>query len=178
MDLQISLEDAMERVARARGKPAVLLCDRGLMDGGAYMDAEAWEAFLRKRGITAAEIREGRYNAVFHLVTAAEGAEEYYTLENNAVRTETVEEAREVDSRTRGVWVGHPKHIVFGNEGVDFEGKLQRLVEAMAQMVGLPTDLRRVTTKFLLTSVPDFRSFPKDVKYHIFDVEKVSQSCL
>lgn len=33
MDMQIGLEDSFERVLRARGKPGVLLCDRGLMDG-------------------------------------------------------------------------------------------------------------------------------------------------
>ena len=37
MDIQIGLEDGFERVLRARGRPGVLLCDRGLMDGSAYM---------------------------------------------------------------------------------------------------------------------------------------------
>ena len=41
-------------------------------------------------------IREGRYDAVFHLVTAALGAESYYSLLNNETRTETPEFAREV----------------------------------------------------------------------------------
>ena len=37
MDMQIGLEDGFERVLRARGRPGILLCDRGLMDGSAYM---------------------------------------------------------------------------------------------------------------------------------------------
>jgi hypothetical protein len=37
MDMQIGLEDGFERVLRTRGRPGVLLCDRGLMDGSAYM---------------------------------------------------------------------------------------------------------------------------------------------
>lgn len=59
MDMQSSLEDSFERVLRAKGRPAVLLCDRGLMDGSAYMAAEDWEKFLQKRGINSADIREG-----------------------------------------------------------------------------------------------------------------------
>ena len=127
MDLQIGLEDSFERVLRARGKPGVLLCDRGLMDGSAYMSAEAWDRLLEKRDVQCvSELREGRYNAVFHLVTAAEGAEQYYTLENNAVRTETPELARQLDHMTRNAWVGHPNLKIFDN-ATDFERKLQRV---------------------------------------------------
>lgn len=55
----MSLEDSFERVLRAKGRPAVLLCDRGLMDGSAYMSADDWDGFLQKREINAADIREG-----------------------------------------------------------------------------------------------------------------------
>jgi len=129
MDMQIGLEDGFERVLRARGRPSVLLCDRGLMDGSAYMSSESWGRLLDKRDVVCvSELREGRYNAVFHLVTAAEGAEQFYTLENNAVRTETPDEARRVDHMTRNAWLGHPNLVIFDNS-TDFERKMQRVVE-------------------------------------------------
>lgn len=59
-------------------------------------------------------LRSSRYIAIFHLVTAAEGAEKFYTLENNGIRIESIEEAREVDRRTCRAWIGHPKLYVFG----------------------------------------------------------------
>eukprot|EP00985_Skeletonema_marinoi_P016499 scaffold8890_cov99-Skeletonema_marinoi.AAC.2 len=173
MDMQIGMEDGFERVLRARGKPAVLLCDRGLMDGSAYMKEEDWNKLMQKREIgCVSELREGRYNAVFHLVTAAEGAEEYYTLENNAVRTESPELARSLDSMTLNAWVGHPSLKIFDNS-TDFETKMQRVVEETARLVGLPTHLQKVTTKFLLKKEPDLSSFPKEVAFQIFEVEKV-----
>mmetsp|Transcript_22931 Transcript_22931/g.47672 ORF Transcript_22931/g.47672 Transcript_22931/m.47672 type:complete len:451 (+) Transcript_22931:277-1629(+) len=173
MDIQIGLEDGFERVLRARGKPGVLLCDRGLMDGAAYMKNEDWEKLLKKRDVQCvSELREGRYNAVFHLVTAAEGAEKFYTLENNEVRTETPELARELDDLTRNAWVGHPNLKIFDNS-TDFEKKLQRVVEETARLVGLPSQLERTTIKFILKKAPDLNSFPEDVSYQIFDVEKV-----
>ena len=129
MDMQIGLEDGFERVLRARGRPSVLLCDRGLMDGSAYMSPESWGRLLDKRDVVCvSELREGRYNAVFHLCTAAEGAEQFYTLENNAVRTETPDEARRVDHMTRNAWLGHPNLVIFDNS-TDFERKMQRVVE-------------------------------------------------
>lgn len=173
MDIQIGLEDGFERVLRARGKPAVLLCDRGLMDGSAYMKDEDWNKLLDKRDVQCvSELREGRYNAVFHLVTAAEGAEKFYTLENNEVRTETPELAKELDHLTRNAWLGHPNLKIFDNS-TDFEKKLQRIVEETARLVGLPTHMERNTIKFVLKKAPDLDSFPKDVSFQIFDVEKV-----
>ena len=42
------------------------------------------------------------------MVTAAIGAERYYTTENNSVRTETPEQARELDVRILNAWVTFP----------------------------------------------------------------------
>ncbi|KAL7510708.1 hypothetical protein ACHAXN_007572 [Cyclotella atomus] len=172
MDIQIGLEDGFERLLRARGKPGVLLCDRGLMDGAAYMTDEEWDKLIKKRDVdSVSELREGRYNAVYHMVTAAEGAEPFYTLENNAVRTESAEEARKLDHLTRKAWVGHPNLKIFDNS-TSFEKKLQRVVEEMSRLVGLPHCLERVTTKFLVRGEPDLDQFPEDVAYQIFEVEK------
>jgi hypothetical protein len=45
-----------------------------------------------------------RYDIVCHLTTAADGAEEYYTNDNNSVRTETKEEALKMDVLTQVVF--------------------------------------------------------------------------
>ena len=178
LDTQAALEDGFERVLRARGRKAVLLCDRGLMDGSAYMDTAAWDRLLDKRGVRCVSVlREGRYNAVFHLVTAALGAESFYTLENNAARTESPELARQLDDMTRNAWVGHPHLKIFDNS-TDFERKLQRIVEETARLVGLPTQMQRDTTKFLLRTEPRLESFPADVRVRVFDVEKVCPLCV
>mmetsp|Transcript_20667 Transcript_20667/g.31380 ORF Transcript_20667/g.31380 Transcript_20667/m.31380 type:complete len:440 (-) Transcript_20667:76-1395(-) len=171
MDMQMALEDSFERVMRASGRKAVLLCDRGLCDGKAYMAPEEWDKFLIKRGISSAEIREGRYNAVFHMVTAAEGAESFYTLDNNEVRTETPEEARQLDKKTVAAWVGHPKLFVIDNS-TDFEKKLNKLVSYISESVGLPTTTKKVK-KYLLKSTPNTDEFPFDLQYTTFEVEKV-----
>eukprot|EP00555_Chaetoceros_dichaeta_P011260 CAMPEP_0198255876 /NCGR_PEP_ID=MMETSP1447-20131203/5914_1 /TAXON_ID=420782 /ORGANISM="Chaetoceros dichaeta, Strain CCMP1751" /LENGTH=465 /DNA_ID=CAMNT_0043942365 /DNA_START=163 /DNA_END=1560 /DNA_ORIENTATION=+ len=172
MDLQTSLEDSFERVLKASGKKGVILCDRGLMDGSAYMSPEGWDKLMEERGVSSAEIREGRYNAVFHLVTSAEGAEQFYSLENNAARNETAEQAREVDVLTRKAWLGHQNLMVFDNS-TDFETKLRDIVAAVSKLVGLPTTMKNMTVKYLLRKNPDLAAFPEDVHYYIFDVEKV-----
>ena len=42
------------------------------------------------------------------MITAADGAEQYYTLSNNDARSESIEEARDIDKRLINAWVGHP----------------------------------------------------------------------
>ena len=48
---------------------------------------QAWKEMLDKNGWNEVELRDGRYNAVTHLVTAADGAETFYTFDNNHVST-------------------------------------------------------------------------------------------
>jgi hypothetical protein len=59
-----------------------------------------------------------------HLVTAAIGAEKYYTTENNAARSETLEEARALDFKILNTWVGHPNIRIIDNS-TDFQGKIK-----------------------------------------------------
>lgn len=170
MDVQRALEDSCERVLRARGEPAVVLCDRGLMDGAVYVSDQEFQHILDERNENRVNIRDNRYDAVFHLVTAADGAENFYTLDNNQVRTESIPDAIRVDRRTQDVWLGHP-HLYLLDNSTDFEGKLNRLVEIVNKIVGLPSNLRRRSIKFLLRGPPDTSGFPID--YQEFQVEKV-----
>jgi hypothetical protein len=61
------------------------------------MSEEEYRRLLEEFGLTKSTIMD-RYDAVFHLVTAAKGAEEYYNLDNEA-RTETVEQAAALDDK-------------------------------------------------------------------------------
>ena len=72
------------------------------------------------------EIRDN-YDAVFHLVTAAKGAEEFYTLSNNNARTETPEQAAIQDDKLIYAWTGHP-HLRIIDNSYDFEGKMRKLI--------------------------------------------------
>ena len=172
MDRQVTLEDGLFNVLKARGNPGVLLCDRGTMDGGVYLPEEEFDGIIKDRGTDMVTLRDSRYDAVFHLVTAADGAEQFYTLENNKVRTESAEEARRVDKKTQRAWVGHP-HLYCIDNSTDFEGKMTRLVDVISKIVGLPSNLKRRSARFLLSSPPDPSLFPEDIDWREFEVEKV-----
>jgi CYTH domain-containing protein len=90
-----------------------------------------------------------RYELVVHLVTAAEGAEEFYTLANNAARTETRAEACALDELTMNAWKGS-RHLRVVDNSTDFEGKLLRVRQEIARVLGIPEPLE-IERKFLLS---------------------------
>ena len=55
----------------------VILIDRGLLDGSAYLSEAEWEQVQEQMGLSYLAMRD-RYDAVVHLETAASGAEEFY----------------------------------------------------------------------------------------------------
>ena len=167
---QIQLEDSFMNYARSTGKKSVLLCDRGIMDGSAYVDDDIWVNVLSSVNLNVLSAREGRYDAVFHLVTAADGATPFYSLVNNEARHETVEEAIAQDRKTQNAWNGHSQHIVIDNRnGRAFERKMELLVSMLAGYVGLPS-IARMSHKYELKSVPDLSLLPN---VQVFDVEKI-----
>jgi hypothetical protein len=65
------------------------------------------------------------------------------------------------------------RHRYVLDNTTDFEGKMQRLVNHVSKLVGLPTNLSKRSAKYLLRKEPDLSLF-HDVDYHVFQVEKVT----
>lgn len=126
----------MTRTLRPR-KKVVLLCDRTPPGLPVYIGKEAYLAMLEKHHARPLDVLL-RYRMVLHLVTAADGAEEYYTLENNRTRTETPERARELDRLGLEAWSGHPHLVIIDNE-TGFDKKIQRALSALARVLDMPT---------------------------------------
>lgn len=70
------------------------------------MKREDWLRMLKELNLDEVAIRDNRYDCVLHLVTAAKGAEAFYSLENNKTRSEGLEFARQLDTITMNAWLG------------------------------------------------------------------------
>ena len=141
LEIQLALEDRFMRMAQACTRPSVIVCDRGAMDISAYMTPEMWADITRAVGTSTPLLRE-RYDAVLHLVSAADGAEQYYTTANNAQRLEQMDEeglriARSLDKKVIHAWTGHPYLRVINNHD-DFEAKMHRVLKEISHVLGLP----------------------------------------
>ncbi len=56
-----------------------------------------WQALLDEMTLNTVILRDRRYDAVIHMVTAAEGAIEFYNLDNPSRYESDLESARQVD---------------------------------------------------------------------------------
>ena len=120
LQTQLALEDSFMRLAETCTKPTFVVCDRGTLDISAYISSDMWIELCQKCGTTPNELKE-RYDAVLHLVSAADGAEQYYTL----------------DKKVNKSWTGHPHLRVINNHN-DFDTKLNRVILEISNVLGLP----------------------------------------
>lgn len=148
MKLQLEKEKIFEQGAASMSVEKVLIvCDRGALDNKAYMTDLDFSCVLEAIGCNEVELRDN-YDAVFHLVTAAKGAEKFYTTANNAARTETVEQAAALDDKLIAAWTGHP-HLRIIDNTTDFEDKLKRLIAEISSFLGEPEPYE-IERKFLI----------------------------
>lgn len=156
LDKQLAKEKLYEKMADyCDPDKLVIFYDRGVLDCLAYVDRDIMEKMLQERNLTFSEVMD-YYDAVFHLVTAADGAEEFYVwndpskedVGNNAARSESPEEAIVKDKKTLEAWIGHSHLRVFDNS-TDFSGKVDRVVEEVFNLLGEPLP-KKIERKFLI----------------------------
>lgn len=78
MKMQMALEDIFIEIALGNEFPTIVLLDRGVMHGSAHTTEKVWQAVLDETGWSTIQLRDRRYDAVIHMVTAADGANEFY----------------------------------------------------------------------------------------------------
>ena len=164
---QLKKEEMYRVVAsEIKNDKVVIIYDRGLVDNKAYMTQNVYEGILKKFNTNESEIK-ARYDAVFHLVTAADGKEDFYTTKNNNARTETLEEARNLDKRCIEAWLGHDKLKIIDNS-TDFDEKISRLLNEIHFVIGdpLPVEIER---KFLIKK-PNIEAISKLYPVAVCDI--------
>lgn len=172
--MQIKLEDTFNDLAVNEGKKSVLLCDRGLMDGSAYVSQEQWDAVLDEMGWSPVQLRDKRYDLVLHLVTAADGAPDFYNKSNEA-RYESEDQAIGVDQKLQKAYLGHHGFFIVDNREKDFAQKIDMAVKIVTKNLGLPTP-NSLFKKFLIkidnpldhTTI----GFPPQEYVDVFEVEE------
>ncbi len=166
-ELMLAKEKAFTEIAKTFDADKVLIvCDRGALDNRAYMSDEEFKYVLRRLDTNEVALRD-HYDAVFHLVTAAKGAEQFYTLANNAARYETVEEAVKVDDSLIESWTGHPHLRVIDNR-FDFDEKMLNLIGEISSFLGEPRPVE--TGRKFLIKYPDIQALEKKPNCQAVDI--------
>ncbi len=165
--LQKIKEQIFDDAAKTMKNDKILIvCDRGILDNKAYMKDVEFKRILKEFGTNETKERDS-YDAIFHLVSAAKGKEEVYTLANNMARTESVEEAKNLDDRIISAWTGHPHFRIIDNS-TEFEEKLERLLKEITSFLGEPEPFE-IERKFLIyyPNIKALESMPNCTKVDI-----------
>ncbi|KAL3268601.1 hypothetical protein HHI36_007708 [Cryptolaemus montrouzieri] len=167
----VQIENTFFELGRTSSRNCLIICDRGAMDASAFISKEKWDNIMRDNDWNNVELRDNRYHQIIHMVSAAQGAEEFYSTEDHSCRSEGVELARYLDSKAAAAWIGHPYFDVVDNS-TDFEGKIRRMIGAVCQKIGLDTGDRLLKNsrkrKFLVNvPLPKSSEFPP---YQDFEV--------
>lgn len=151
---ELRVEREQTQLAKAKNcDRVVMLFDRGLLDNRAFVSQAEFDRYSSENGLGEELIRNS-YDAVFHLVTAANGAEEHYSLANNKARSEDIEQARRIDEEILSVWTGAP-HLRVIDNSTTFDKKLDRLMTEIFATLGIPEHLE-IERKFLI-EYPDLK---------------------
>lgn len=122
-------ERQLEWLHTRQHQTAVVLCDRGTVDGLAYWPGP-FEELLEEMGTTLDQEVQ-RYAAVVHLRTPT-GAGQYN--HDNPLRTEDALTAGDIDERILRLWADHPDRTIIGEEEL-FDVKAERALDAIRAVV-------------------------------------------
>ncbi|EDW85726.2 uncharacterized protein Dwil_GK23228, isoform B [Drosophila willistoni] len=169
----VQIENTYFELGVSSTRNCLIICDRGVMDASAYISKDKWEKMMAANKWNPVEMRDNRYNQILHLVSAANGAEDFYSTEDHACRSEGVDLARELDYKSAAAWVGHPYFDVIDNS-TNFEAKMNRMIESVCQKLGIDIGDRLQATsrklKYLVAVLPPDSEFPPfqdfDVVHH------------
>lgn len=134
MKLHEYQEDIFERAAHLmREENILIICDRGQPDCMAYMTKDDYREAASALGCSESDLFS-RYDAVFHLETVAKNYPELYMTDNNKARTETFEEAVELDDKLLEAYKFHPSRFIVRSEE-SFHEKVDCLIETLIQFL-------------------------------------------
>jgi len=158
-------EHLLKLAANLTQDTVVLICDRGRMDTKGYLTPHEFNRMLSHNGWNEPMLRDRFYQAVLHMVTAADGAEQFYVADSE--RYESLDEARLIDQKTQVAWCGHP-HFRLIDNSTDFEGKKHRLLKEILHVLGVPIPLE-IERKFKIKR-PDWHHLSGATKFEIEQV--------
>jgi predicted ATPase len=125
-----SAQRAIYRVQReleemaVRSRPAVILCDRGTVDGLAYWPG-THRSFFQEFGISPAK-ELARYASVIHVEIPSSAT----MYRRDGIRHETMAQARTLDRRIARAWSKHPRQLVVDSQA-GFLDKLAYAIELL-----------------------------------------------
>jgi len=132
---------AVDLLALSPETPIVIVVDRGILDGNAYVTDSATFADVLRFAIpgvdplNSQQLIHEKYDMVLHLSTAAKGKEQFYRTE--VFRNETPSKARDLDDKILDIYRLHRDRRVIDNKKATFDDKLDSVLAAISEKLNI-----------------------------------------
>lgn len=130
---QIAKENFFINIAQSTQGDSLIICDRGALDGSAYVTEEMFNTLLNELNIKKQELYN-RYDAVFHMTSIALDAPEKYENKTNPMRRENIEASKIIDKRLQDIWSKHPNRVIIDNS-TPLDKKIERVFTEMTRSI-------------------------------------------
>lgn len=130
---QIAKEDIIYKKANITEKPSIIICDRGALDGQAYVTESLFNGILNKLNLNKEELYK-RYDLVFHMTSIALDFPEKYENTSNPMRREDIYASKIIDKRLKNIWAIHGNQYIVDNS-TDLNGKINRVFSEIVKYV-------------------------------------------
>lgn len=112
----------------------LIICDRSSYEQQVFLDnLSIWKDVCIANKVEEKDLMNS-YDAVFHLVSTAIGAEYAYGMLTNKNRIHTLEEAREQELKAQKIWKEHKNFQIFDNS-VTFDEKINNVINSVKKYI-------------------------------------------
>lgn len=110
-----------------------IICDRGLLDGKAYMGEEDYAKMIEKFGFSEEGLLK-RYDLVIYLQSLSVGIPELFENESNICRQSSLGQAQILDEKVKNIWGKHPNFREIPTFEM-FEDKFKELISILEKFI-------------------------------------------
>lgn len=153
-------------------KKCIVLIERGIIDGKAFMDEDLWHIMLTELNLHEKDLYDSRYDMVIHMTTAADGAIKYFQYETNQPEGEQIKAAKAIDHKLQDAWKSHQGYFKIANDVESLNDKVNIATRYILDQLGAPSDFN-FSEKFLMKD-PTGEFFEEIVKKNSLNVTKIS----
>lgn len=132
---QLIREDSCwEAAFLTNSENVLIICDRSSYEQQVFLEnLDIWNKICEACDVKSEDLKES-YDAVFHLVSTAIGAEYAFGMINNKNRIHTLEEAKEQELKAQKIWENHKNFQIFDNS-VPFDRKIDNVVNSVKNYI-------------------------------------------
>lgn len=130
---QMAKEDIVSKKASMSDKTSIIICDRGALDGQAYVTESLFNSILNRLRLNREDLFR-RYDLVFHMTSIAVDCPEKYENISNPMRREDIYASKIIDKRLKDIWGIHEnQHIV--DNSTDLNGKINKVLSEIIKHI-------------------------------------------